>query len=102
MNTDHYADLLRDWLPRSSTVYTVLKSTSKSGMRREIGVCIVEPEHHSIITPVYAVSQVLDLRIGKHDGLIVHGAGMDMGFSIVYDLAWTLYADPASLRHQWL
>ncbi len=96
------ADRLRTWLPPKSTVYTVVKSVSTSGMRREIGVCIVEPERHSILCPVYAIAQVLDLRIGQRGGLIVRGCGMDMGFHLVHGLACALYDDGYALHHEWI
>jgi hypothetical protein len=41
--------------------------------------------------PNHAISQALGLRQGKHDGLIMGGCGMDMGFALVYELSATLY-----------
>lgn len=51
------------------TVYCNLNHVSKSGMQRVIS---------------FQMSK-------KHDGLTVNGCGMDMGFSVVYNLSSILY-----------
>ena len=33
------------------------------------------------------------VNAGAHEGIKVGGTGMDMGFSLVYNLSWTLYRD---------
>ncbi len=51
----------------------------------------------------YAVSEVLGLRQHpKLDGVVVAGAGMDMGFHLVSSLAYVLYGDQRALKHRWL
>ena len=92
---------LRAWFPKGSTVYTILRHVSRSGMRRQIGVvAILGPD--DIRHPNYAVSTALGYRLSDGDGVIVYGAGMDMGFHLVHSLALKLYGDGYALNHRWL
>ena len=59
--------------------------------------CFRRPVH-----PNYSVSCALGLRLGKRDGMIIHGCGMDMGFDIAYRLGFKLYGDGYVLKHEWL
>jgi len=76
-----------------ATLYTVLNHVSRSGMYRAISVyAIVEGE------PVWLngwADAVLEWgRDRKHDdGIKCSGAGMDMGFHLVYSLASYLWPD---------
>lgn len=97
-----YAEELRAMLPRGTTVYTILRSKHKSGMRREIALCIFDPQRLEPLYPTWAASRVLGHRIGKRDGLIVHGCGMDMGYHLIERLSQVLYGAGNALRHQWL
>jgi hypothetical protein len=67
-------EYLRKTFPPGSTVHTNLVSVSRSGMSRLISV--------------HCVDQDVDR---KHLALKVGGCGMDMGFSVVYNLSATLY-----------
>lgn len=98
----YYPEQLRALMARGTTVYTILRACSQSGMRREISLCVIEPERHTPVCPDYAASQVLGWRMGKRDGLIIHGCGMDMGFRLVESLSQALYGEGNVLRHQWL
>ena len=49
-----------------------------------------------------AIGAALGIRRSKHDGLIVRGAGMDMGYHVVSQLAYALHGSENSLKHQWL
>lgn len=108
---------LRAILPPGSTVYTVLRHVSRSGMLRAIDVyaikCVDGVIEKYWLTP--KVAAVCGYSINKrHDALTVNGCGMDMGFDVVYNLSYALYGrvtDPAlettrdggySLKHQWL
>jgi hypothetical protein len=93
-------DNLRGWFPVGSTVYTVLRKVSASGMTRHIGIiAIVGPD--DIRHPNYATSVVLDLPL-TDDAVKVGGAGMDMGFHVAYNLSHALYGDGYALNHRWL
>lgn len=71
------------------TLYTILRHTSKSGMTRHIDVAI-----KGEMSPLYCISRetaaLLDLRCNG-SAVKVSGAGMDMGYHLVYNLAYTLF-----------
>jgi hypothetical protein len=97
---------MHEWVKPGDTVYTILRHVSRSGMQREIGIVLLLSEErrqdvdtrHGGRTPVdlhpnYAVAEIIGARVGKHDGVIVGGCGMDMGFHVVYTLSRYLYPD---------
>lgn len=108
---------LRKWLKPGDTVYTILRHVSRSGMQRQISVVVlVKDEDGSIIDlhPNWSVAKATGYRLNKggaNDALIVDGAGMDMGFDVVYNLGRVLFPDVTtdghkdggySLKHRWL
>lgn len=82
-------DKLREMLKPGDTVYTILRHVSRSGMRREISIAAGDVATASELTWLAAVAT--GDRIGKHAGIIIDGCGMDMGFSLVYNLSSVLY-----------
>jgi hypothetical protein len=100
---DKALEYLREYLKPGDTVYTILRHVSRSGMARDIGVvAMVNGEPYAI---THLVAQVMGLRqsdVGMGSGVRVTGAGMDMGFSIAYDLAWAMFGDGYTLKHRWL
>ena len=83
---------LRELLPPGTTVYTKLNHVSSSGMMRVIEVLVIRDNQPRYIT--YQVADILDYKMHKkYEGLKVHGCGMDMGFSVVYNLSRALYAE---------
>ena len=93
---------LREWMPKGSRIFTILRSVSKSGMQREVAVVVWRPGEDRPIYPNFHVGRVLGLRFGKREGLVLQGCGMDMGFELVYRLASALHDDPNALTHEWL
>lgn len=109
---------LLKWLKPGDTVHTVLRHVSSSGMSRRISVIVTTPDGPLDVSGY--VAQVLDMRRNDRDGSIVAGGcGMDMGFSIVYNLGYHLWpkgtAEPHgkrngepdsdggyALKHRWL
>jgi hypothetical protein len=83
---------LREWLRPGDTVHTILRHVSRSGMQREIGVVLLGADG-SDLHPNYLVAKALTERLGQHDGIIVRGCGLDMGFHLIYSLARTLWPD---------
>lgn len=81
---------LREWIKPGDTVYTVLRNVSRSGMSREIGVVLMRKDGGTL-HPNYLVSEALSIRMGKRDGIIMGGCGMDMGFELVYCLGRVLF-----------
>lgn len=84
-------ETLRKLLKPGDTVYTVLRHVSTSGMQREVSLHYVEGGEVMWLTGL--ASRVGLGRIGKHDGIIVQGCGMDTGFHLVYNLARYLWPD---------
>lgn len=82
-------------------VYTVLRHVSRSGMTRVIQpIVMLDGEPYYLRA---SVADLLDYKLSKkHDGLIVYGCGMDMGFHIVYQLSSELFGDGYKLKQRWL
>lgn len=83
---------LRELLPVGSTVYTVLRHVSKSGMSRDISLHISHDGSIRTITHLAAVA--MGDRVREVDGvnaIRVNGCGMDMGWNLVYCLSTYLY-----------
>ena len=78
---------LRELLPPGSTVQTILRHTSRSGMTRAISP-VVDGEDISWLVVRAVPGFRFDDRYG---GIKRSGCGMDMGFSLVYTLSQALY-----------
>jgi hypothetical protein len=91
---------LRAWMPRGSTVYLVLRHRSRGGMTREIGVVVIHEGKAAHVS--LAVAEAFGYRIGKRDGVIVHGCGMDMGFALIARIAVALHDEQRALKHEWI
>ena len=87
---------LREWLPEGSTVFTLVRSVSKSGMSRQISVFCIEGKE--IRNLDWMVSQALDWKI--KDAIYVQGCGMSMTFHLVDTLSYALYRGPGKLVHR--
>lgn len=83
-------EYLREILPPGSTAYTVLRHVSRSGMSRSIDVYAVGKDGPLWLSPRIAVA-IDAIWDDTRESIKVGGCGMDMGFSIVYDLSATLY-----------
>ena len=82
-------DRLLKLLKPGDTVYTKLNHVSRSGMLRSIDVYIFRDNAPLRLT--YDVGLVTGYKHHKDGGLKLHGCGMDMGFSLVYNLSRALY-----------
>ena len=83
---------LKSWIKAGDTLYTALNHVSTSGMFRLISVfAMVENEPINIDWYIEKLGQYK--RDKKRDGLRVYGCGMDMGFSVVYNLSSILYPE---------
>jgi hypothetical protein len=80
---------MRAWLKPGTTLYTQLDHVSRSGMMRHISVKIVEEGEIRDIT--WHVANVLNEKRTKEGSIKVGGCGMDMGFSLIYNLSSALY-----------
>jgi hypothetical protein len=92
---------LRTALKPGTTVYTILRHVSATGMCRWIDLYVIECNRPLRIT--WSVAQALEASYDrKREALKVEGAGMDMGFDTVYSLGMVLFLDGNALQHQWL
>lgn len=79
---------LRAAMPPGSTVYTQLQHVSRSGMMRHISVRTSLEGLHD-----WDVAAAVGYSLAPREGIKVSGAGMDMGFHLIYNLSYVLYPD---------
>lgn len=82
---------LRELLEPGDTVYTILRHVSRSGMMRHISPILIKTGEHYVITRLVALATDSRMVYSGHDAIKVAGAGMDMGFSLIYDLTRNLF-----------
>ncbi len=83
----------RRHFPQGSTVFTIVRSVSRSGMSRDISIVTIHEGDDCrkyALHPNYMVSVVLGLRLMR-DAVKVNGCGMDMAWWLVDYLSHTLY-----------
>lgn len=114
---DYAREQLRGILKPGTTVYTVLRHCSASGMSRRISLQIVDGD--SIRQIDHWAADAMGDKVSDKGGITVTGCGMDMGFHLVYNLGAVLWpngtpephgrrnGEPDSaggyaLKHQWL
>lgn len=95
--------LCEHYLTQGQKIYTILRSVSASGMTRHISLVIVADGELYDITyyAAAALGESLYETTG-HRTIRQNGAGMDMGFNLVYNLASVLYGDGYALKQAWL
>lgn len=81
-------------------VYCVIRKVAPSGMSREIGFFVFTKTGPHWLN--YYISELLGLRRGKNDGLVVSGAGMDMGFHVVSAVSSKLFGNDYTLKSVWI
>lgn len=90
---------LLEILKPGTRVRTILRHVSKSGMQREISCVVVDPRDGELFCIDYLVSRAVGHRIGRHGGIVMGGAGMDMGFQLVYILGKALWPTGTPKAH---
>lgn len=91
---------LRDILAEHSTIWPVLRKVSSSGMMRHLSFLTVYKGEIRDIS--WDIANVLDYAVTDDNALKVSGAGMDMGFHVVYSLARVLFDDGYALESRWI
>lgn len=88
-------DKLRTWLQPGDTVTTVLRSVSRSGMSRSIDLYAFACDDGQVSKRwlSYHVARVVGGWDDRRECVKVSGAGMDMGFHLVYTLSGYLWPD---------
>ena len=92
---------LQELCPAGTTVYTVLRYTTSSGMGRVISAFIIKDGKPYELDYLIERSEIGFKRNQKHGGLMVRGTGMDMGFHVVYELSRSIHADGYALKQEW-
>ena len=91
------AAYLKTILKPGDEVRTILRSCSRSGMSRRISLVVARNGEVQDIT--YHAARAMGEKIKQGGqyvqdaGIVIGGAGMDMGFSLVYDLSRYLFPD---------
>lgn len=91
---------LRIVFPEGSTVTTIVRHVSDSGMHA-IQIVGVDPEDGAIEDYTYLLIRAgLWKRHRNQPGVTVNGCGMDMGYHVVHTLARHVYGDGYALKHR--
>jgi hypothetical protein len=90
--------MLREWVKPGDTVWTVLRHVSRSGMQRTVSLVVIEDDGRGNGPEVRdidgAVARALGMTFDRdRGGVKVGGAGMDMGFHLVYELGRALWPE---------
>ncbi len=97
---------LREWIKPGDTVYTIVRSVSRSGMSRNISLVLFrrdEDGREYTMHPNYHAARVLGETLVNDQGsdaLRVHGAGMDMAWHTVYCLSHALFGKDDALTQR--
>lgn len=93
---------LRELLKPGDTVHCVLRNVSRSGMSRVIDLVIVEKGKDRPRNIGYLAAWALEMSFDRNRGGVkVSGCGMDMGFHLVYELAYSIFKnDPRLAKWQ--
>ncbi len=90
------AEMLRS-LPKGTTVYTIVRHVSQSGMSRAISAHIVLDNKIEWLN----LGELLRLKMHKtHHGYVMQGAGMNMAYSVVHNIGRTVHDDGYYFTHQ--
>lgn len=90
---DEAIETLKGFIKPGDTVYTVLRKVSSNGMSRQIDCYVIQDSRPRWITGLVAKACGYRRADKGHGPLQVGGCGMDMGFSVVYDLSSALFRD---------
>lgn len=94
---------LSKWMPQGTTVFTLVRRVARTGMSREIAIVLIDREWPGhLIHPNHLVADLLGLKVGSREGVVMKGCGMDFGYDLVYRLAIALYDDPRALKQEWI
>lgn len=74
------------------TVYTILRHVSRSGMTRVIDLLVMSEESPRSMS--HYAADLMGCRMDRDRwGVKIGGAGMDMGFHLVYSLSYCLFKE---------
>ena len=82
----------------TTTTHTLVRSTAKSGMSRNMSVFVVQDGEIRDITR--QVADFLGYSTTKDGYIQRRGCGMDFGYDIAYNLSLKLFGDGYKLSHR--
>lgn len=91
MTKEEAVNRLREEIKPGTTLRTILRHVSKSGMSRSISVVQIKANGETREWDGVVCRAIGENFDQKHGGVKIAGAGMDMGFEIVYRLSMALY-----------
>ena len=100
-----YGYQLLEGLPKGTTLYTVLRRVSRSGMTRVIDVKVINKDsepRNVIVQEFMYCAKGCDQEAKWGGNYKVTGCGMDMGFWLVYELGCLVHDDGYWFNHIWL
>jgi len=85
--------LLTHHVSENTRVYTILRHVSSNGMSRDISLIVADSDGRVSDITYYAAAAMGGRLIERngHRAIRVHGAGMDMGFHLIYNLLSVLF-----------
>lgn len=86
-------DQLRELCPPNTTVHTVVRHVTSSGMGRTISAFVIKDNQLRDLDWLINKADIGFKADSRRPGLKVGGAGMDMAFHLVYTLSRALYPD---------
>ena len=87
-----YGQKVLEGLPKTTPIYSIVRSVSKSGLSRTIDFYVIKDNKPIWITP--AIRDILDYKQDEKTGALkVGGTGMDMCFHVVNSLGYKLFND---------
>lgn len=91
-------------LPKGSTIYTILKRVSRSGMTRILDIVIIDDgePRRVIVQEKSTCAKNVDQMDKWRGNYKVCGCGMDMGFWLVYKLGSLIHNDGYYFKQSWL
>ena len=89
---DHAVATLRKLCPPGTTIYSMLRHRSASGMSRLIDFYVISDNAPFRITGLIATAGI-ESYDRRGEALRVSGCGMDMGFHVTHNLSYLLHPD---------
>ena len=99
-----YGYQVLEQLPKGTTLYTVLRRVSRSGMTRIIDVKVIQNNtpRNAIVQEFCCCARDCEQESKWGGNYKVTGCGMDMGFWLVYELGQLVHQDGYYFNQSWL
>ena len=97
---DRALSVLRQILRPDTEICTVLRHVSAS--KREVSLLVVDPRTRRILCLDALAAAACGWRLGRRNGIVVPGVGLDVGYWLVYNLERALGFEPDALEHRWI